>query len=48
MKLGYDGKWRGQETWDTQGLPGLVGPRFTETNQRRFYGYWAQLMGLDA
>jgi hypothetical protein len=46
MKLGYDGRWRGQEEWDTAGLPGLVGPRFTETNQRRFYQYWAKLMDL--
>ena len=45
MKLGYDGRWRGQEEWDTQGS-GLVGPRFTETNQRRFYAYWAKLMDL--
>jgi phenylpropionate dioxygenase-like ring-hydroxylating dioxygenase large terminal subunit len=47
MKLGYDGRWRGQEEWDTAGLPGLVGPRFTETNQRRFYQYWAKLMDLS-
>ncbi len=47
MKLGYDGRWPGSETWDTEGLPGLVGPRFTEMNQRRFYAYWAKCMGLD-
>lgn len=45
MKLGYDGRWPGSEHWDTEGLPGLVGPRFTEQNQRLFYSYWAQLMG---
>jgi nitrite reductase/ring-hydroxylating ferredoxin subunit len=46
MKLGYEGRFRGQETWDIAGLPGVVGPRFTETNQRGFYRYWAELMGL--
>ena len=45
MALGYDGEWPGQDQWHTEGLPGLVGPRFWETAQRRFYGYWAQLMG---
>jgi hypothetical protein len=44
MKLGYDGQWRGQEEWDTAGLPGLVGPRFSEANQRGFYRFWAELM----
>ena len=29
-----------------QGLPGTVGPRFTEAGQRGFYRYWAELMGL--
>jgi len=47
MKLGYDGRWRNQETWDTEGMPGLVGPRFSETNQRGFYKFWAELMGLE-
>src|SRR5712692_2233494 len=46
MKLGYDGRFRDQETWDIGGLPGIVGPRFTEMNQRGFYRWWAQLMGL--
>ncbi|HLQ32710.1 MAG TPA: hypothetical protein VK457_08490, partial [Chloroflexota bacterium] len=44
MKLGYDGRWPGHEKWDVEGLPGLVGPRFTEQNQRLFYQYWADLM----
>jgi hypothetical protein len=48
MKVGYDGRWKNQETWDTEGLPGLVGPRFSEANQRRFYSYWARLMGQEA
>jgi nitrite reductase/ring-hydroxylating ferredoxin subunit len=47
MKAGYDGRWKNQETWDTEGLPGLVGPRFSEANQRRFYSYWARLMGRE-
>jgi biphenyl 2,3-dioxygenase alpha subunit/dibenzofuran dioxygenase alpha subunit len=44
MKLGYDGRWPNQESWHTDGLPGLVGPRFTEMNQRRFYARWLELM----
>lgn len=44
MKLGHEGRWVGQEDWDTAGLPGQVGPRFNEQNQRMFYGYWQHLM----
>ncbi len=44
MGLGYDGNWPGQEEWDVRGLPGLIGPRFSEHIQRRFYAYWAQLV----
>jgi len=46
MKLGYEGRYRDQETWSIEGLPGTVGPRFTEASQRGFYRYWAELMGL--
>lgn len=45
MGIRQEGKWPGQEQWDVQGLPGLVGPRFSEHAQRRFYAYWAELMG---
>jgi hypothetical protein len=32
-----------------EGLPGVVGPRFSEHNQRNFYRYWAELVdGEDA
>lgn len=44
MAAGYDGRWPNSETWNTQGLPGSVGPRFTEMNQRMFYRRWHQLM----
>lgn len=44
MTVGLDGEWPGHESWHTEGLPGLVGPRYWETNQRRFYAYWAALM----
>ena len=44
MGLGKENHWPGQETWDTRGLPGQVGPRFSEHNQRNFYAYWAHLM----
>jgi len=47
MGLEYEGHWPGQEQWDTRGLPGLVGPRFSEHNQRNFYRYWAERMGLE-
>ena len=46
MALRQEGRWPGQETWDVEGLPGVVGPRFSEHNQRNFYRYWAELMGL--
>jgi hypothetical protein len=48
MALQYDGEWPGHEDWDVKGLPGVVGPGFSEHNQRRFYGYWAQLMAADS
>jgi hypothetical protein len=48
MTLPHEGHWRDQDTWDVQGLPGLVGPEFSEHNQRQFFRYWAGLMGLPA
>lgn len=47
MALEYDGEWPGQEHWCVEGLPGQIGPHFAEQNQRRFYAYWAQLMGEE-
>lgn len=47
MGVEHEGNWPGQETWHVAGLPGLIGPEFWEVSQRRFYGYWAELMGLD-
>jgi hypothetical protein len=44
MGLGKEGAWPGQDDWDTRGLPGVVGPRFSEHNQRNFYAYWSRLM----
>ncbi|HLH26107.1 MAG TPA: SRPBCC family protein [Chloroflexota bacterium] len=44
MGLRQEGRWPGQEGWDIAGLPGLVGPRFSEHNQRGFYAYWAALV----
>ena len=44
MKVGHEGRFLGQETWDSEGLPGEVGPRFNEQNQRLFYGFWQHLM----
>ncbi|HEY7065485.1 MAG TPA: Rieske 2Fe-2S domain-containing protein [Chloroflexota bacterium] len=48
MALRQEGRWPGQEQWDVAGLPGVVGPRFSEHNQRKFYGYWAKLMADGA
>ena len=47
MSVEHDGNWPGQGEWRTEGLPGVVGPRFSESNQRRFYAHWAKLMGVD-
>ena len=44
MTSEYDGHWPTSETWHTKGLPGRVGPRFTEMNQRLFYRHWQHLM----
>jgi hypothetical protein len=48
MGLGQEGRWPGHEEWDVAGLPGLIGPRFSEHAQRRFYAYWAELMDRPA
>jgi hypothetical protein len=48
MGLGYEGRWPGQATWDAAGLPGLVGPHFSEHSQRGYFRYWAALMGVEA
>jgi phenylpropionate dioxygenase-like ring-hydroxylating dioxygenase large terminal subunit len=48
MAAGHDGRWPKSETWNTEGLPGSVGPRFTEMNQRMFYRHWQQLMQAPA
>jgi phenylpropionate dioxygenase-like ring-hydroxylating dioxygenase large terminal subunit len=44
MGMQVEGRWPGSDKWDTRGLPGLVGPRFSEHTQRLFYRYWSQLM----
>lgn len=44
MGLGLEGRWPGQETWETAGLRGVVGPRFSEHNQRHFYRAWDVMM----
>ncbi len=46
MAIGHDGKWPGHEEWHIEGLPGVVGPRYTEMPQRNYYAYWARLMGI--
>jgi hypothetical protein len=47
MTLQHEGKWCGQEAWDIKGLPGIVGPAYSEHSQRNIYRYWAKLMGVD-
>lgn len=34
--------------WVAEGLPGSIGPRFTEANQRLFYSHWRDLMNDEA
>ncbi len=45
MGRGHEEDWPGHEKWQVEGMPGLIGPRFTEHNQRRFYSQWATYMG---
>jgi nitrite reductase/ring-hydroxylating ferredoxin subunit len=45
MGVGHERNWPGSEEWKVEGLPGLIGPRFTELNQRGFYGQWGRYMG---
>jgi phenylpropionate dioxygenase-like ring-hydroxylating dioxygenase large terminal subunit len=47
MGLRQEGRWPGRESWEIAGLPGVVGPRFSEHAQRRFYAFWAELMGPE-
>jgi dibenzofuran dioxygenase subunit alpha len=44
MGLRQEGQWPGREDWEIEGLPGLIGPRFTEHPQRCFYAYWSELV----
>ena len=48
MGLRQEGNWPGSEEWDIHDLPGLVGPRFSEHAQRRFYAHWAHLMAAGS
>lgn len=48
MGLAVEEHWPGQETWKVQGLPGVVGPRFSEHNQRGFYEQWDSMMNRGA
>lgn len=48
MGVGVEGNWPGQDQWDTRGLPGLIGPRFSEHNQRIFYRAWAESMNRSS
>jgi phenylpropionate dioxygenase-like ring-hydroxylating dioxygenase large terminal subunit len=47
MQLPYDGHWHDQESWNTQGMPGMIGPQFWETAQRGLYREWAKRMELE-
>ncbi len=48
MGLRQEGHWPGQEDWEIQDLPGLIGPRFSEPPQRHFYAFWSRLMEADS
>lgn len=45
MTLAHEGDWPGRSDWRVSGLPGFIGPQFSEHCQRNMYRYWAQLMG---
>jgi phenylpropionate dioxygenase-like ring-hydroxylating dioxygenase large terminal subunit len=47
MGMEVEGRWPGSADWDVAGMPGLIGPRFSEHTQRRFYNYWYALMSGD-
>jgi hypothetical protein len=42
MGLGHDA-----DTKAPDGMPGKIGPYYTEQGQRNFYAYWAELMGFN-
>jgi phenylpropionate dioxygenase-like ring-hydroxylating dioxygenase large terminal subunit len=44
MSREHEGHWPGQEEWEIAGMPGTVGPRFSEHAQRQFYRFWHRLM----
>jgi phenylpropionate dioxygenase-like ring-hydroxylating dioxygenase large terminal subunit len=46
MGVAQEPDWPGRERWHLTGVPGRIGPEFTEANQRLFYRHWAELMGL--
>jgi hypothetical protein len=46
MSVGMDREWPNYEEWHIEGIPGQIGPRFWEGNQRRYYSYWAEQLGL--
>jgi phenylpropionate dioxygenase-like ring-hydroxylating dioxygenase large terminal subunit len=47
MGIRQEGSWPGQESWNTSGMPGAVGPQFSEHSQRGFYRRLSSLMGLE-
>ncbi len=44
MGLSIEGNWPESDTWDIKGLPGVIGPRFSEHCQRLFYRMWDTMM----
>ncbi len=46
MGIAQEPDWPGQAGWHVKGMPGRMGPEFTEANQRLFYRHWAERMGL--
>jgi hypothetical protein len=47
MQLPYDGHWHDQDSWNTRGMSGMIGPQFWETAPRGLYREWAKLMELE-
>jgi phenylpropionate dioxygenase-like ring-hydroxylating dioxygenase large terminal subunit len=44
MAIGYEESDSGADYPAMTGLPGLIGPRMNEANQREFWRYWQELM----
>ncbi len=47
MSIAHEGNWPDQDEWRVKGLPGLIGPHFSEHNQRGMYRRWTELLAEE-